>query len=205
MGRNAHRQRQSPLGARGLRRLNRAPHRIGVAGDDHLTGRVEVDRFDDLIPGGSHAYLPDLIVTQAKNRRHRATTRGYRLLHEAPARCDDAHSVSIVHGPSTYQRGKLTEAVTGHPGGPRSAPLVPYPPDSDSRRQHRRLGVLGAIQLFLRPLGDQLPKITLQNLGCLGESFDHGSMLGGERAQHADGLGALARENNGKIHDCRLW
>src|SRR5207244_1591472 len=61
-----------------------------------------------------------------------------------------------------------------------------------------RLGVGGQVELFLRPVGDQAPKVLAQCLGSFGDSAGH-DRIAGKAVQHADRLRALPGKQESKF------
>ncbi len=95
---SAHHQHDCPLGAALFRQLRCAFHRLLVAGDHDLVGRIDVGRRDDFALGGIGANLLQLVECHAQDRRHAAFACRYCFLHVAAAIAHRAHRVSKRYG-----------------------------------------------------------------------------------------------------------
>ena len=89
--------------------------------------------------------------------------------------------------------------MASHHGGGCPTLLLPQAPQRDRGCQQSGLGAPGLVQIVGRTIHHQGKQVITQHLARLGEGLlDHG-MLFGQLGQHADGLGALSREGNGKL------
>jgi hypothetical protein len=76
MRRHRHRQRQRPLGAAFLGENTAARHRRLVAGNHHLPGRIEIDRFQHFTLRRIGTHRAHRVIVQSQHRRHRAAPSG---------------------------------------------------------------------------------------------------------------------------------
>ncbi|MNH34119.1 hypothetical protein D3C79_946920 [compost metagenome] len=88
--------------------------------------------------------------------------------------------------------------MTGHDGGSGPTLLLPQAPQGDGGGQQRGLGAPGLVQILGRTVQHQAEQIITQDLARLGEGLFNHDVLLGQLGQHADALGALSREGNGK-------
>ena len=132
---------------------------------------------------------------------HGAFAGGHRLLHGLAAQLEQARGISDREAAGGGQRGVLAERVARHHDrllAQREAALLLQDAQHSERVGHqRRLGVLGQDQFLGGPLEHQPGELLLQGLVHLLEYLAGGREGGGKIASHADGLTALAREDEG--------
>src|SRR6202142_4401389 len=165
-----------------------------VPRDHDLPGRIVVDRLDYLALRGFEACRLDLRILEPQDCRHSADALRDRTLHQLAAVAHQLHGVFELQHAGAHQGRKLAETVPGHRTGSRPTARAPDHRGRDTRDQHRRLRMLGAVESLRRTLRDQLPQIEAQPRRCARVALPHQRMLRGERRHHAHGLRNLSRE-----------
>ena len=198
MGRHRDRQRQGTLGTGLFHQHVGALDRFLVTGDDHLARGVEVDRRDHLPLRRFLAVGGDGVVVQTYDGGHGAGAFRHGFLHGEATQFNQLDRIGKRQGAAAHQGGILAQAVTSHDGGGCPALLLPQAPQGDGCCQQCWLGAPGLVQILGGTIQHQGQQVIAQHLARLGEGlFNHGVLLG-EFRQHADALGALSREGNGK-------
>jgi hypothetical protein len=95
--------------------------------------------------------------------------------------------------------------VPGHHGCRTPARLLPDAPHGDTGGEHRRLGVLGAIQILFRSLAHQRPEIAPERVGGFLEGLFDGWMRLSERVEHADRLRTLTGKEDSELLAHGTW
>ncbi len=78
--------------------------------------------------------------------------------------------------------------------------FAPEPQRRNARGEHRRLGLLGRVELFIGTFLDQLPEVVAQHARSFLEGFTDGAVLGGKGRQHPDFLRTLTRKYEREGH-----
>ena len=210
MERRGDRQQHGAADALGLGDLDRALDRRAMAGDDHLAAAVVVGRLDDLFAGPSgrsgrraSAQISSASAMSAPSSAAIAPSpAGTAFCIACPRSFSSRAASATVNAPDRAQRAVFAQRMAG--GDDRRGDLMSKPPSASSTRStasdmrhQRRLGVLGEGQFLAGALEHQLRQLLFQGLVHLLEHLARGSESGGEIAAHADGLAALAGEDEG--------
>ena len=174
MRRHAHRQHYRALRSFAFGDFHCAFYRSRVSRNHDLGWRIEIGRFDDFIgiagflAGRSH----DLIL-ESQDGRHRADARRHRLLHGLCAKAHERHRVGKIDRTTRNQGAVFTQTMARRYR--RRSPFIrdPCAMKRDVRREHYRLRIDREIELFPRPVLNELPEVLADRVRGLGESIAH--------------------------------
>lgn len=105
--------------------------------------------------GGLPADLFHLSRVERENGGHGAQTGRNRQLHGCSARLHRAHGIGEADGPGSHVSAPFTKGVTGGYGR-LNAMQSQHAQCGDARGEDGRLGVFRQLEVFRRPLEDQL-------------------------------------------------
>ena len=151
---------QHPLGSRGFGQLPGPVHRGGVAGDDDLTGAVEVGALHHAGVGGLLTDLLQGIPVQVQHRRHAAGAVLHRVGHGLAPEGHQGDGGGGVQHPGAVQGGVLPQAEAGGIVGD-DARLLQQGGDPGGEGHHAGLGVPGVIQAVLRSVKARLLQVEV--------------------------------------------
>ncbi len=205
MERRGHGERDGTHGALALGDLAGPLDGGGVAGDDHLAGRIVVGDVADLALSGLGGDGGDLVEVEAEDRRHgTGADRGGRL-HGGAAQAQQPGGVGDGDGAGGGQRRILAQRMAGDEGGVALQVEPGLGLQHAQRRERgghqRRLGVGGERQRLDRPVPHDGRQLLAQRLV---DFLEHGAGDGeliGEGLAHADRLAALPGKHEGAAHD----
>ena len=181
-----------------------------MAGDHDLAAAVVVGRLDHLAFAGSRCpgparprrRLPRACAISAPSSAAMAPSPAGTAFCMAWPRSFSSRAASATEkAPAAASAVVFAERVAGDDDGllaqGEAALLLQHAQHGERVRHQRGLGVLGQRQLLAGPFEHQLGELLLQGLVDLLEHLAGGGEGGGEVAAHADGLAALAREDEG--------
>ena len=171
------------LGPFGAQRLARLADLLGVAGEDHLAGRVVVGEGEAEARGDG----ADDLVGAAERGDHAAGADRRGLLHQAAADDREAQPGVGLERPRGDQRRQLAERVPGVEAGGRLTGRLPVGEPGD---EEGGLGEVGA-------LADLLEGVDAEFLARLLDQVR--ALLGADRG-HGPRLAPLAGEEQGGIY-----
>ncbi len=179
-----------------------------MAGDHHLAAAIVVGRLHHFgltgfrHRGGFGADLARLVHVGAEQRGHGAETGRDGLLHRLAAQLQQAGSVGDAEGSRGGKGGVFAERVAGDDqrllGQGEAAFFFQHTQNGERMGHERGLGVLGQGEFLARPLEHQFRELLAEGVIDFLEHLARGGEGGGEIAAHADGLAALAREDERK-------
>ena len=170
------------------------------ARDDRLAGRVEVGGGDGEagLRCGFSAGLGHLFWGERENGSHAALAGRNGLLHGLSACLDEAHGVGKAVGAGGHVGRPLAQRVSGSQRG-LDAMERQHAQGCYAHGENRRLGVFRELELFLRPLEDQLREQEAGGFVGLGEGVAGNGKTLGKFAAHAYALRTLPRKEKCKF------
>ena len=157
-----------PLGAEFLRVLGGRGDAVGRAGDDHLTGSVEVG--DPHFGVGSAACDLYMVVVESEHGGHRARLGEACIVHRRRPSRDETDAVVETERTGRRQRGVLTEAVAGAVARFDAQALGCVEHDQ-ARHERGELGIARVLQFVGVGIAQQAGDIALGDLARLADEF----------------------------------
>ncbi len=194
--RAGHLQRHDLLGPELLGDGTGRGHAVGRAGDDDLTGRVEVGHPHVAV--GPPAGDLDEVVVEPEDRGHRAGVVDAGLVHRVGPLDDEAHALVERQGTGGGERGVLAEAVAGAHRRFETEAFGGVE-DHEAGDERGELGVARVAQRIGVGVEQQRGDVALGHLRRLVDQFP--AVVIGPRATHPRALRALAGEREGKHDD----
>jgi hypothetical protein len=189
-----HRAASAGFGRQGDSPFNRSPG----AGNDDLSGRIEIDGTDDLPLAGFLAGFNNALIVQSKNGGHATSPKRDSFLHEFRTIAKEGQRRLEVYGFGADQCRVLAETMARHHRRHSAAGASIGTPRCDAGREHRRLGYDSCIEFLSGAVLYQLPKVITKYVTRLCVTLAHVVPSGAKIRLHTDGLRALSR----KYHGC---
>ena len=200
----AHRQHHGALDAVIRRERHSALHRRRGAADDDLPRRIVVADHADLAAGGLLGDRGGLREIGADQRSHGAGAHRDRLLHDLAPQAEQARGVRQRQAPRSGKRGVFAKRMAGDEGSallePPGALGLERANHGDRDRHERGLRVPGERELALLTLEHEAGKALAEGLVDLLKHRAGGRKRIVKVAAHADRLGALTGEDDGRRH-----
>ena len=205
VGGDRDRELDGALRAQGLRDRERGLDGRALPGDHDLARRVPVGDAEHAVDRCLRDQLRQPLVVEADDRGHPPLASAARALHLHAPLADEADGVGEVEGAGGDQGRVLAHRVPGGEGGVGAVDVEcgPLLADGleirDRRREQRRLGVLGPVELVLGAFPGEPADRLAEGLVGDAERVGGGGRGLGEGAAHPDGLAALAGEHEGDL------